>query len=244
MSCGVPRERVHAWLDGELSVEAALEAERHARECADCAEGYRSALALREVLRSAALAVVPPESLEARVRSQLAREGRPSRFGVPAWAAAAALVAGVALGTLLTPVRDAIRSRGLDLTLVAAHAQALTEGPLTEVLSSDQHTVKPWFSRRLDLSPKVKDLASDGFPLQGGRLGRVEGRPAAVLVYGRARHGIDLFVWPSPSASPGITTAKVRGINVVRWTDGDLAYAAVSDLNEKELLVFADLVRR
>ncbi len=247
MKCGVPIERIHAWADGELSVEAALESESHARTCAECAAAYRSAVALREALRGASLAAVPPETLATRVRAALAREdaGSRTRPGVPVWAAAAAaLVLGTALGLFVSPVREAIRARGLEEALVASHARALTQGPLTEVLSSDQHTVKPWFSRRLDLSPEVKDLAADGFPLAGGRLDRVGGRPAAVLVYGRAKHVIDLFVWPAAGGSPGLAAARVRGINVVRWTEADLSYAAVSDLNEKELVEFADLVRR
>jgi anti-sigma factor RsiW len=246
VSCGVPRERVHAWLDGELSVEEGLEAERHARTCAECAAAYRSALALREAIRGAGLVAAPPGSLEARVRARLVQEGRPSRpRGVPAWAAlAAALVLGAALGTLLAPLRDAIRTRGLDESLVDAHVRALAAGTLTQVESSEQHTVKPWFAGKVDFSPKVKDLAADGFPLKGGRVDRVGRRPAAALAYGRAKHVIDLFVWVGSSASPSAVTAHVRGINVVRWTEGDLSYAAVSDLNGTELAAFADLVRR
>ncbi len=246
MSCGVPRERVHAWLDGELSVEASLEAERHARTCAECAAEYRRAVALRQAIRGASLAAVPPVDLESRLRARLGREGRRSRpRGVPAWAAvAAALVLGTALGTLLAPLREAIRTRGLDESLVDAHVRALAAGALTEVASSEQHTVKPWFAGKVNFSPKVKDLAADGFPLKGGRVDRVERRPAAVLAYGRAKHVIDLFVWVGSSASPSTVTAHVRGINVVRWTEGDLGYAAVSDLNEAELGAFADLVRR
>ena len=246
MTCDLSRERVHAWLDGELSVEAALEAERHARTCAECAAAYRSGIALREAFRGAGLTVAPPESLEARVRTRLAAERRAGRTrGVPAWAAvAAALVLGAALGVFLTPLREAIRTQGLEERLVAAHARALAAGPLVEVPSSDQHTVKPWFAGKVDFSPKVKDLAGDGFPLKGGRLDRVGGRPAAALAYGRARHVVDLFVWVEASPATGVATARVRGINVVRWTEDDLAYAAVSDLNETELLAFANLVRR
>jgi len=246
VSCGVPRERVHAWVDGELSVEAALEAERHARGCSECAAAYRSALALREAIRGGGLAAPPSESLEARLRARLAREERPAPpRGVPGWAAiAAALVLGAALGSLLSPLREAIRARGLDETLVAAHVRALAAGKRIEVASSDQHTVKPWFAGKVDFSPKVKDLAADGFPLEGGRVDRVGRESAAALAYGRARHKIDLFVWVERGPVTGIATARVRGINVVRWTEGDLAYAAVSDLNESELLAFADLVRR
>lgn len=245
MTCAAPRERVHAWLDGELPVEAALEAEVHARDCAECAAAYRSARALREALRGGGLVAAPPETLAERLRVRLVREGRPVRRGVPAWGAvAAALVLGAALGMLLAPLREAIRARGLDEALVAAHVRALAVGPLVEVASSDQHTVKPWFAGKVEFSPKVNDFSAQGFPLAGGRLDRVAGRPAAALAYGRARHRIDLFVWVASAPATGIATACVRGINVVRWTEGDLAYAAVSDLNESELLAFANLVRR
>jgi anti-sigma factor RsiW len=242
----VGREQVHAWVDGELSVEAALEAERHARTCAECAADYRSAVALREAIRGAGLLIPPPGSLEERLRAGLEAEDRrkPLR-GVPGWAAmAAALVLGVGLGASLAPLGEAIRLHGLDERLVAAYLKTLSEGLRTQVASADQHTVKPWFAGKLDFSPKVKDLSAEGFPLVGGRVARVGRKPAASLAYVRGRHAVDLFVWVAPAAAPGIATARVRGINVVRWAEGDLGYAAVSDLNETELLAFADLVRR
>lgn len=245
MSCASPHERVSAWLDGELSVEAALEAERHARACAECAAAYRSAVALREALRGANLVASPPESLEARLHARLARERRPPRRGMPTWAAVAAgLALGAALGALQAPLREAIRAGSLDETLVAAHVRALSVGPLTQVASSDQHTVKPWFAGKLDFSPKVRDLSVEGFPLAGGRVDRLGGRPAAALTYRRAKHVIGLFAWVAPSPSRAVLVSRVRGLNVVRWTEDDLVYAAVSDLNESELLAFADLVRR
>jgi anti-sigma factor RsiW len=245
MSCAFPRERAHAWLDGELSVEATLEAERHARECASCAAEYRRALTLRSALREGGLVAVPPASLEARLRARLAAERRPSwRRGVPQWAAiAAALVLGAALTALLIPLRESIRARGLDEALVDAHVRALMKGPLVEVVSSDRHTVKPWFAGRVDLSPKVKDLADRGSPLTGGRVDDVSGRQAAVLAYTHGRHEVDLFVWVASAHAPAVTMGVSRGYHVARWTEGDLGYAAVSDMEEDELRVFVDLVR-
>jgi anti-sigma factor RsiW len=245
MSCDFPRERAHAWLDGELSVEATLDAERHARECASCAAEYRRALALRAALREGGLVAVPPASLEARVRARLAAERRPPwRRGVPPWAAmAAALVLGVALTALLIPFRASIATRGVDEALVSAHVRALMKGPLVEVVSSDRHTVKPWFAGRVDLSPKVKDLADRGYPLSGGRLDDVSGRQAAVLAYTHGRHEIDVFVWGAAAPVPAVTMGVSRGYHVARWTEGDLSYAAVSDMEEDELRAFVDLLR-
>jgi anti-sigma factor RsiW len=245
MTCDVSRERVHAWLDGELSVESALEAEAHVHDCAVCAAEYRSARALRAALRGAGLVAVPPESLEARVRTALLRESASPRRGVPVWAAvAAALALGAALGALFAPFRGAGPVRRGDDALVAAHVRALGTGPLIEVASSDRHTVKPWFAGRVEFSPKVRDLAADGFPLAGGRVDRIAGRPVAVLVYAHERHKLDLFVEVAAAPSPAVTVSTVRGLQIARWTEGDLAYAAVSDMEEREILAFVDLVRR
>jgi anti-sigma factor RsiW len=244
MSCAFPRENAHAWLDGELSVEATLEAERHARECASCAAEYRRALILRSALREGGLVAVPPASLEARLYARLAAERRPSWRGVPQWAAiAAALVLGAALTVLLIPFRESIRARGLDEALASAHVRALMRGPLVEVVSSDRHTVKPWFAGRVDLSPKVRDLADRGYPLSGGRVDDVSGRRVAVLVYTNGRHEVDLFVWVEAAPAPAVTMGVSRGYHVARWTEGDLGYAAVSDMDETELRAFAALVR-
>lgn len=245
MTCDVSRERAHAWLDGELSVEASLEAERHARECPSCGAEYRRALALRSALREGGLVAVPPASLEARVRASLAAERRPRwRRGVPEWAAmAASLVLGAALAFLLLPLRESLRTRGVDEALVSAHVRALAKGPLVEVVSSDRHTVKPWFAGRVDFSPKVKDLAARGFPLAGGRVDGVSGRRAAVLSYTHERHEIDVFVALAAAPSPSVTMGVVRGFRVARWTEGDLCYSAVTDMEEAELLAFVALLR-
>ena len=244
MTCDVSRERTHAWLDGELSVEATLEAERHARECPTCAAEYRRGLALRAALREGGLVAAPPESLEARLRARLEAERRPVRRGVPQWAAlAASLVLGAALAILLLPLRDSMRTRGLDDALVSAHVRALMKGPLVEVASSDHHAVKPWFAGKVDFSPKVKDLASRDFPLTGGRVDDVSGRRAAVLAYAHGRHEIDVFVSVAANPTPDLTMNMARGYRVARWTEGDLCYSAVTDMEETELRAFVDLLR-
>ena len=244
MTCAFSRENVHAWLDGELSVEATLEAERHARECASCAAEYRRALSLRSALREGGLVAVPPASLEARLYARLAAQRRSWRRGVPQWAAiAAALVLGAALTALLIPLRESIRMRGLDEALVGAHVRALMKGPLVEVVSSDRHTVKPWFAGRVDFSPKVRDFADRGYPLSGGRVDDVSGRRVAVLAYTHGRHEVDLFVWVASAPASAVAMGASRGYHVARWTEGDLGYAAVSDMEEVELRAFVDLVR-
>jgi anti-sigma factor RsiW len=115
---------------------------------------------------------------------------------------------------------------------------------LTDVPSSDQHTVKPWFNGKLDFSPTVKDLREHGFSLNGGRVDYIGNRPVAALVYQCRQHSINLFVWPSASAPAVNEKAEERqGYNLIRWSNGGMTYWAISDLNLVELQQFAQLIR-
>jgi anti-sigma factor RsiW len=125
---------------------------------------------------------------------------------------------------------------GLSQELVAAHVRSLLVNHLTDVASSDQHTVKPWFLGKLDFAPPVASLEQKGFPLIGGRLDYASGRVVPALVYKRQGHAINLFVWPA--GKPGPATENLDGYHIVSWTQGGFTYAAVSDLNLEELRAF------
>jgi anti-sigma factor RsiW len=116
---------------------------------------------------------------------------------------------------------------------------------LTDVPSSDQHTVKPWFNGRLDFSPDVRDLAGEGFPLVGGRLDYLDRRAVAALVYRRRNHTVNVFVWPDTrGVGERQQETSLRGYNVIRWRRADTSGAAVSDLNLAELReLVRDLIR-
>jgi anti-sigma factor RsiW len=118
-------------------------------------------------------------------------------------------------------------------------------GHLTDVLSSDQHTVKPWFNGRLDFSPPVYDFAGRGYPLLGGRLDYVHRQAVAALVYGRRQHLINLFVWPaSRRPTEAATPMTVQGYHLLHWTTADDSYWLASDLGLTELGDFARLVQQ
>jgi len=124
--------------------------------------------------------------------------------------------------------------------LVDAHVRSLLPNHLLDVVSTDRHTVKPWFAGKTDIAPPVVDLTDKGFPLIGGRLDYVDGHSAAVLIYGRRLHTINVFVWRSGTSEPRDGSFEVRGHSLLHWTNGGLSYWAVSDAAESELEAFRD----
>jgi anti-sigma factor RsiW len=155
----------------------------------------------------------------------------------------AASLALVALGSWGIATRRATTD-ALGDQVLASHLRSLMPGHLTDVVSSDQHTVKPWFNGRLDFSPPVYDFAGRGFPLLGARLDYVGGRSVAALVYGRRKHFINVFLWPAGGASSGVADGKTRqGYHLLHWVGPDYTYWLISDLGSTELRQFAQLLR-
>ena len=249
MSCDTVHPLLHGYADGELDLVRSLEVERHLAGCPACAGALRRIETLRAALQDAPLYRPAPEALRGRVRAALRREYRGRgvfpglRMAVPVAVAALVLVALLGWGAarwLAAPAGGELLAReALD-----DHLRSLQTGELLAVESSDRHTVKPWFAGRLDFSPPVKDLADHGFALAGGRVDYLDGRPAAALVYRRRQHVVTLFVRPGGTDDLAPRTQSRQGYHVHHWTQGGLAFWAVSDLNEGELEDFAALVRR
>ncbi|MDE1146190.1 MAG: anti-sigma factor [Azospirillaceae bacterium] len=231
-------ELLHGLLDGELDAVHARNLEAHVAACPGCAAQLDDLRALRADLASADLRACAPAALRARILADIgAPVSRPALPRVPRRWAAAGL--GVAIAaSLLLMVLPAGRDEGLERQLIAGHVRSLQAQHLLDVPTSDRHTVKPWFAGKLDYSPPVPDLATAGFPLQGGRLDYQVGRPVAALVYRHGAHVINLYVWPTADRHAMTFTSR-DGYNLMCLQAGGMAYWAVSDVNEAELRAFA-----
>ena len=250
MNCHETQELLHAYLDGELDVVSDVALTHHMDECPECAQAYHSQQALRAALRTSALAFPPPEHLQQRIRSAVRRASQTNtRARVWAWPwlrVGAALAAGVLLMWGVESLRPGPALEDL-LTqeIIAGHTRSLMATHLTDVTSSDQHTVKPWFEGKLPFAPPVQDWAAQGFPLVGGRLDYLGNHPVAALVYQRRQHMINLFLWPATPDGDHEETRRTRqGYNLIHWTTADMTYWAVSNLNMSELQEFVRLVQQ
>ena len=249
MRCDDMQELIGLYSDGELGLLTGIEVEGHLQDCALCSQEYENHRALRTALRADDLYIKPPARLEKRVQRALRQAGKAAttsrRFSWRGFSLAAAtamlLIASVITITLLAAHSE---KEPVAQEIIASHVRSLMASHLTDVPSSDQHTVKPWFNGKLDFSPPVKDLASEGFSLVGGRLDYLANRPVAALVYQHRQHTINLFVWPlTAEGGNDIRELSRQGYNVIHWSDGGMSYWAVSDLNSAELHQFVDLLR-
>jgi anti-sigma factor RsiW len=247
MNCQETREIIHAYLDSELDVVHNLAVEQHLRECAVCAQTLRAQQSLRKAMSGPSLYFKAPQGLERRVRAALRAEAKtqaPRWFSIwPRILAPLAAAAVVFLIALPLVMRTSSQDQ-LAQEIVSAHVRSLMANHLTDVASTDQHTVKPWFNGKLPFSPPVADLAAQGFPLTGGRLDYVQNRPVAALVYQHRKHFINLFVWPSnPNSSKGEDFHLQQGYNLIHWSQAGMEFWAVSDMNPHDLEDFAQLLR-
>ena len=239
MNCNEAVPLIAAHADGEVDRMGSHSIATHLAACAECRVKYDAVLALRARLHDEVPHYVAPPALRARIAA-IATGTPGANHDAPRmpqrwrWLAAGALGGCVAtlmawmLGVALLQWKG---GEDLAADAVAAHSRATLGHHLIEIASADQHTVKPWLSARLDYSPPVRDLGSEGFPLLGGRLDYLDGRPVAVLVYGYRQHTIDVFVRPGPSRASSSALRSLRGFNVARATGGGMDWLAVSDVN-------------
>jgi anti-sigma factor RsiW len=245
MNCNESRLLLHAYTDGELDLVRSLDVEQHLKACTACAEENQNLLSLRSALRFGELRYAAPQSL----RNQVRQMARSSEEKIPVfravwlwqWLTAGATAVAI-LAFMLHPAGSSERDLFAN-ELVSSHVRSLMVAHLTDVVSSDQHTVKPWFNGKLDFAPDVKDFASQGFPLIGGRLDYLNGRAVAALIYQRNKHFINIFVWPTDQTGAEQPAGEnLRGYNLINRDINGLHYSLVSDLNSGELGHLADLL--
>ena len=227
---------LHALADGELDAGHVLEVEAHVAACPGCAAELAAIGQVKATLAASAPGHAAPPGLAARIDAALREASGPAptpRRGVRA----DAWVLGGAIGALAASLMLLVflpTGPSLEGQLVEAQVRSLQAQHLMDVVTSDRHTVKPWFNGRIDFAPPVVDLTAQGYALAGGRLDHIDGHPAAAVVYRRRAHVINLFVWPG-AAPPAPLTETREGYTLIRWGQGGLVFWAVSDVDRADL---------
>jgi anti-sigma factor RsiW len=268
VNCQEIRELMDGYLDGELDPITSQKIEQHLRDCDKCQQAFEVHTALAHAITQRAPYYRASTELRQRVQSSLRDATRAKaahdtargnqmlgnrsrvqrRLVVPEipwnWLglAAAIILAAIIGSNLLPRLRQPTNDQFLATQLIAGHVRSLMANHLTDVASSDQHTVKPWLDAKLDFAAPVVDLSGEGFPLIGGRLDYLDNHPVAALIYQRRQHFINLFVWPAtPDASKAQKAITRQGYNLLHWADADFNYWAVSDVSATDLKTFKQL---
>jgi anti-sigma factor RsiW len=246
MNCEEAEVLLHALIDGELDAGHARDVESHVAGCPHCAAALSDYREMSKLMASADVRYTAPPELRRRIEAALPQPQAqvvqmPSRRSVLRGFAMGSAVSAIAATGLVAIVLRNDDMERIQSEVVSAHLRSLQAGHLIDVISTDQHTVKPWFNGKLDVAPPVVDLTAQGFTLIGGRLDYVDARAIGAVVYRRRQHIINLFV--AQTASTEHRSAKietVQGFNIRHWSDRGLNYWAVSDLAKDELADFGD----
>jgi mycothiol system anti-sigma-R factor len=251
VSCDYTRTVLHGYLDGELDATRAAEFEHHLETCRECTTALGSEESLRSSLQRSGLYENAPLSLRKKIRASLdAATAAPAHTWIPAWrwlavAATILIVASVSwFSWQQRPGKDSASAAPFTVAeIIDAHVRSLQPGHLTDVASTDQHTVKPWFNGKLAFVPPVKDFADEGFPLVGGRLDVLGGQNVAALVYARRKHIINVFVMPTKEPDTPIHPPGLRqGYQWRHWRRQGMEYCAVSDVSDSDIYELAQLI--
>jgi mycothiol system anti-sigma-R factor len=257
VSCELTHSVLHGYLDGELDAARAADFEQHLLSCPQCVAELEEQENLRSAIHRAGLRERAPEKIRQNLQAAISGAStatepvktvtpiRAKSSIRPTWwlTLAAAAVFVIVLGSRFLPNLTQVRG-GDEMTaaIVDAHLRSLQPGHLEDVISTDQHTVKPWFDGRIDFAPPVHDFVSDGFPLQGGRLDVVRGKTVAVLVYGRRKHIINVFIWPTSEQDTTPQQGSQLGYNWVDWRKGGMELVAISDVSAPDLTALQKLI--
>ena len=238
------RSLIHPYADGELDAANIRLVEDHLAGCPDCRAVEQGIRRLHTALTNSTPAFRAPASLRKKIRADLRRETAAKSEPQTSWSwlsfALGTACALLLLGFIFAQTYRGASRNAIADQVVADHVRSLLATHLVDVVSSDQHTVKPWFDGKVDFAPEVHDFAAEGFPLAGGRLDYLDGKTVVALVYRRHQHPINLLISPAPGRSNSAREAMTRrGYNLIHWTQNEMSYWAVSDLNAAELDQFA-----
>lgn len=239
--CPYGQEQVEAYFDGELDVLSTAEIEKHLGRCPDCADTLHRLDTMRSLIRTEGVRFAAPSDFILNIPNDAKSQRRPSTL-FP-WIGGGAIGA-IAASLALTVAVPQFARTDIPSEVIEGHIRSLQPGHLIDVATSDRHVVKPWFNGKINFSPVVVDLKGGGFPLVGGRLDVLDGSTAAVLVYGRGRHTINLYIRPLPDGRAAKASQDSRyGYTVNHWSTGGFDYWAVSDIPPADLGQFADRFR-
>jgi anti-sigma factor RsiW len=245
MECERATVQLSGMIDSALGPIARFRVHRHVTGCNACAAKLEELRAMQSAIRIKLPYHRAPPGLAARIGAALPHEEPPRAvrpwFRMPAFSLAGTGLVGALAGVALTVLVMGGQSDP-SIAVIDSHIRSLQADHLTDVLTSDQHTVKPWLSARLDVSPPVLELKDAGFPLVGGRQDYVDGHATAVVVYRHAKHVINLFAWASSGHDEAFREETRQGFNVITWRHGGIRYCAVSDVEADQLADFAKLV--
>lgn len=248
MSCNRAGIVLHGYFDNELDVLDASEFERHLEQCSDCVNALEDLQSLRSSMNLTQLYEKAPAPFRRKVLASLG-SGRSFAVSFPSrtvwsWlAAAAAILVTVYLGVqLIASQRAGDYGTELAAEIVDAHLRSLQPGHLVDVVSTDQHTVKPWFDGKLDFSPPVQDFADQGFPLQGGRMDVVHGRTVAAVVYARRKHFVNVFIWPTNQRDAAPRSGSQKGYQWTQWRKAGMEFWAITDAAPSALEQLRNLI--
>jgi anti-sigma factor RsiW len=254
MNCTQTRSLLNGYVDKELDLTSGIAVGEHLQSCMACKKIYDQYMALRSAVREHTSYYTAPAALADRIRANIGVPAvrTPARTVKPRWqwfqfgqwlqlgtavAATAAVTWTAALQLYIPAQYEAISEQ-----VISGYARSVLTSHITDVATSDQHTVKPWLSGKLDFSPPVMDLTTAGFPLVGGRLDYLDNRPVAALVYRHRQHLINLFVWPDSKSDKlaAMQTLSKRGYYMLHWADAGMTYWAISDVGPADLKTFAE----
>ena len=243
MECNTATMVLNAYIDKELSADKIKQLESHLATCSHCQLKQQQLSNLRAGITSSGSYYHAPNYLKKQLKFDQDQTRTGSAFFFPGRLiyALPIFVLGLLLGIFGSSQLDSVNEREFLLELSSSHVNSLMANHLTDVDSSDSHTVKPWFNGQLDFSPVVNDLAQKGYPLIGGRLEYLRSKPAAALVYKRRKHIINLFILATGTDELSIEPESFNGYQMLAWNKSGLSYWAISDLNIKELKEFTQL---